>query len=175
MTTKTKAQLAHQRKLGAIRQDRLRKRLETEENRTEVRGIYAHVDDHAEIKANAKAVAKRRAIVLAPVNPERAAFERWWCNTKLNVGLAQWDLWKELVWDALQAARPKRAAVGAIVNVAASLAQRQPLMAFGVFDNATHIGHRQFGRAYSKADEDTRRMAVRLADAVRALQRKAVD
>ena len=109
------------------------------------------------------------------LSPERAAFERWWCKAYHPAPLHSWDgggyteLSAGLAWDAWQAARPKRSAVGAITNVAAELAQRQPLMAFGVFDNATHIGHRQFGRAYSKADEDTRRLAVRLADAVRAL------
>ena len=74
-----------------------------------------------------------------------------------------------LAYKAWQAARPKRPAFGASMNVAAALAQRRPLDAFGELEEATHIGHRQFARAYAKADEDTRLLAVKLADALRAL------
>lgn len=102
------------------------------------------------------------------LDPERAAFEawafkRWGAEAYRHTSATSGE------WEAWQAARPKRVAVGAIVKVAAALAQRKPLEAFVAFDDATHIGHRQFGRAYSRADEDTRLLAVKLADAVRAL------
>lgn len=72
-------------------------------------------------------------------------------------------------WQAWQAARPKRAAVGAIYNVAADLAQRKPLRALDKLTEATRIGHRQMAHAYEQADEATRLLAVKLSDALRAL------
>lgn len=86
------------------------------------------------------------------LDPERADFEAW-----LNPGRHEGNVspWVEpgryekdthqLAWLAWRAARPKRAAVGTIVNVAAALAQRKPLSAFCELEDATHIGHRQFG------------------------------
>jgi len=109
------------------------------------------------------------------LDPERAAFEAWWrksyhpaslqpmengCYLERGAGMA---------WDAWQAARPKRVAVGAIVNVAAALAQRKPLRALEPLTEVSHIGHRQMARAYAQADEDTRLLACKPADAVRAL------
>ena len=102
------------------------------------------------------------------LDPERAAFEAWaakrwgpdaFRHTSATSG--EWEAWR--------AARPNRAAVGAIVNVAADLAQRKPLRALDPLTEASHIGHRQMARAYAKADEDTRLLAIKLADAVRAL------
>jgi hypothetical protein len=117
------------------------------------------------------------------LNPERAAFEAWCCKRWAGDRGALYirDMpgserlgeyvngHVQFAWEAWQAARPKRDKVGAIVNVAAALAQRKPLQAFGEFEDATRIVHRQFGRAYSQADEDTRLLAVKLADAVQAL------
>lgn len=114
------------------------------------------------------------------LDPERAAFEAWATregyttkkvpNATCMDGLPVYhDTRTHAAWWAWQAARPQRAAVGAIVNVAAALAQRRPLDAFGEFEDATHIGHRQFRRAYDKADEDTRLLACKLADAYKAL------
>ena len=48
-------------KTNAERQQALRDRRKLEENRTEVRGIYAHPDDHAEVKEAAAKIARRRA------------------------------------------------------------------------------------------------------------------
>lgn len=114
--------------------------------------------------------------VRAP-HPERAAFEAWcckrWAGDRNALTLRDDGEYLnghvQFAWCAWQAARPKRDKVGAIVSVAAALAQRKPLQAFGEFGDATHIGHRQFGRAYHRADEDTRLLAVKLADAVQAL------
>jgi hypothetical protein len=55
-----------------------------------------------------------------------------------------------------------RQALAALMGLAAECAQRKPLRAFEDFTEATHIGHRQFGRAYERADEDVRMLAVRL-------------
>ena len=111
--------------------------------------------------------------VRAP-DPERAAFEAWWCKAYHPATLARQEAGcylnrdAGLAWDAWQAARPKRAAVGAIVNVAAALAQRKPLDALAPLTEVSHIGHRQMARAYAQADEDTRLLAVKLADAAQA-------
>lgn len=112
--------------------------------------------------------------------PERAAFEVWatredYDTRKVPGGVGTdgrcvyADTRTHAAWWAWQEARPKRPAVGAAMNVASMLAQRKPLDAFGELEDATHIGHRQFRRAYNKADEDTRLLAVKLADALRAL------
>ena len=109
------------------------------------------------------------------LDPERAAFEAWWCKAYHPAKLARQEhgcsleLSAGMAWDAWQAARPSRAAVGAIVNVAAALAQRKPLAALDPLTEVSHIGHRQMARAYAQADEDTRLLACKLADAVRAL------
>jgi hypothetical protein len=109
------------------------------------------------------------------LDPERDAFERWWCKAYHPAALqakergCYLDRSAGMAWDAWQAARPKRAAVGAVMNVAAALAQRKPLTAFGEIENARSIGYRQFARVYDKADEDTRLLAVKLVDAARAL------
>jgi len=47
-------------KTNAERQRDLRERRKTEEQRTEVRGIFAHPDDHAEVKEAAAKIARRR-------------------------------------------------------------------------------------------------------------------
>ncbi len=108
-------------------------------------------------------------------HPERAAFEAWWCKAYHPAKLARTeegcylDLSAGMAWDAWQAARPKRDKLGAIVNVAAELAQRKPLAAFDPLTQASHIGHRQMAQAYAQADETTRLLAIKLADAARAL------
>ena len=121
--------------------------------------------------------------VLERMTPERAAFEVWCCK---RWGGDHQQLYRrdipgserfgeyanthvEFAWQAWKAARPPRDSVGAIMNVAAELAQRKPLRALEPLTEATHIGHRQMHRAYSQADKDTRLLAVKLADAVRAL------
>ena len=102
------------------------------------------------------------------LDPEREAFEAW-CHKRWGADAYRHTSATCGEWDAWQAARPKRAAVGAIVNVAADLAQRKPLRALDPLTEVSHIGRRQMARAYAQADEDTRLLAVKLADAVRAL------
>lgn len=111
------------------------------------------------------------------LSPERAAFEAWCCKRwagdrgALTIGADDEYIngHVQFAWCAWQAARPKRDKVGAIVNVAAALAQRKPLDALAPLTEVSHIGHRQMARAYSQADEDTRLLALKLADAVQAL------
>ena len=101
-------------------------------------------------------------------HPERGAFEQW----KATVGGGHYmsrnntpgsdpdgyqDPYTQGQWEAWKAARPNRAAYGAAINVAAALAQRKPLAAFGALEDCTHIGHRQFSRAYEQADELTQK------------------
>lgn len=114
--------------------------------------------------------------VRAP-DPERAAFEAWcckrWAGDRNALTIRDDGEYLngqvQFAWCAWQAARPKRDRVGAILNVAAALAQRKPLDALAPLTEVSHIGHRQMARAYAKADEDTRLLAVKLADAVQAL------
>jgi len=54
------------------------------------------------------------------------------------------------------------------IETAAALAQRKPLHALSHLSEASHIGHRQFARAYGQADDDTRLMAIALRDAIDA-------
>jgi hypothetical protein len=111
------------------------------------------------------------------LDPEREAFEAWcckrWAGDRNALTIREDGEYLnghvQFAWCAWQAARPKRDKVGAIVNVAADLAQRKPLRALDPLTEVSHIGHRQMARAYAKADEDTRLLAVKLADAVRAL------
>ena len=117
-------------------------------------------------------------------HPERAAFEAWCCTLSWGGDREALEIRNmagskrlgeyvndhvEFAWCAWQAARPKRAAYGAALNVASALAQRKPLAAFAEMKDATHIGHRQFKRAANAADEATRLLAVKLTDALRAL------
>ena len=122
------------------------------------------------------------AAVAAPVDqpvraldPERAAFEKWLLDVHLLDGT-----WNEarncydefpchLAFQAWRAARPKRADVGRLVNLAAECAQRKPLRDLEPLTEASHIGHRQFARAYAGADEAVRLLAIelrRVADAL---------
>ena len=55
-----------------------------------------------------------------------------------------------------------REALAALMVIAAECAQRKPLRGFEELTEATHIGHRQFGRAHEQADEAVRMLAVRL-------------
>lgn len=111
------------------------------------------------------------------LHPERAGFEAWcckrWAGDRGALTIGENDEYinghVQFAWCAWQAARPKRDKVGAIVNVAAALAQRKPLDALTPLTEVSHIGRRQMARAYSRADEDTRLLAVKLADAVQAL------
>lgn len=127
---------------------------------------------HATARPAVEGPVERRVRAL---DPERAAFEAWWRKAYHPAKLARQEhgcyleLSAGMAWDAWQAARPSRAAVGAIVNVAADLAQRKPLRAMEPLTEVSRIGHRQMARAYAQADEDTRLLAVKLADAVRAL------
>lgn len=114
--------------------------------------------------------------VRAP-HPERAAFEAWCCRRwagdrgALTIGADDEYIngHVQFAWCAWQAARPNRDAVRALYEVASDLAQRKSLRALEPLTEVSHIGHRQMHRAYSKADEDTRLLAVKLADAVQAL------
>jgi hypothetical protein len=55
------------------------------------------------------------------------------------------------------------------MNVVSMLAQRKPLTAFAELEAARQVGRRQLAKAYNRADEDTRLLAVKLIDALRAL------
>jgi hypothetical protein len=107
-------------------------------------------------------------------DPERTAFESamvrcGYHTPTLYPNGTYRDTCYAVGWDAWRAARPKSAAVSAIYKVAADLAQRKPLWALDTLTEVSRIGHRQMSRAYAQADEDTRLLAVKLADAVRAL------
>lgn len=108
-------------------------------------------------------------------DPERAAFEAWFCKTYHESCLAPTEngcyLNKSagMAWDAWQAARPKRSAIGRLINLAADCALRKPLRALAPLTEATHIGHRQFGRAYDQADDALAVLSQDLRAAIDAL------
>lgn len=52
-------------KTNAERQREFRARKATEQQATEVRGIFAHPDDHEQVKAEAAKINRRRARLLA--------------------------------------------------------------------------------------------------------------
>lgn len=140
-------------------------------------------DEQTTTSEQRPAVATRLDRGVRALDPERAAFEAWCCKRWRGDrgGLERFPDDHErmpgeyvtgsvqFAWCAWQAARPQRDKVGAIYNVAAALAQRKPLDALAPLTEVTHIGHRQMARAYRQADEDTRLLAVKLADAVQAL------
>ena len=122
--------------------------------------------------------------VLGPVermvrahDPERAAFEAWWCKAYHPAKLARQEagcyleLSAGMAWDAWQAARPKRAAVGTLINVAAELAQRKPIRALDVLSERSGrtLGRRAMDDAIESAHDALARAAMRIADAARAL------
>ena len=108
-------------------------------------------------------------------HPERADFERWLEREHLLT--ATWNDQRNcydefpahLAFKAWCKARPKRVVVGRLINLAADCAQRKPLRGLEPLTEATHIGHRQFGRAYELADEAVRQLACDLCGVADAL------
>lgn len=102
-------------------------------------------------------------------HPERAAFEAWaakqwgaeaYRHTSATSG--EWEAWK--------AARASLNGVrNTLVQLAADCAQRKPLRGLEPLTEVTHIGHRQFARAYEQVDEAVRKLACDLRDAADAL------
>ena len=111
------------------------------------------------------------------LDPERSAFEAWcckrWAGDRNALTIRDDGEYLnghvQFAWCAWQSARPKRAAVGRLINLAADCAQRKPLRGLEPLTEVTHIGHRQFGRAYALADEAVRQLACDLRDAADAL------
>lgn len=120
---------------------------------------------------------------LERMTPERAAFEAWCCkrwggdrDALRRRDMAGSERLGEYVsghvqfaWDAWRAARPKRDKVGRLINLAADCAQRKPLRSLAPLTEATHIGHRQFGRAYDQADDALAVLSQDLRAAIDAL------
>ena len=115
-------------------------------------------------------------MVRAP-NPERAAFEAWWCKAYHPAALAR-DADGDYIenrpgaaWEAWQAARPKRPAVGSLINIAAELAQRKPIRALDVLSERSGrtLGRRAMDDAIEAAHDNLARTAMRISDAARAL------
>lgn len=117
------------------------------------------------------------------LDPERAAFEAWCCkrwsgdrgplyirDMPGSERLGEYvNGHVQFAWEAWQAARPKRAAVGRLINLAAECAQSKPLRGMEPLTEVAHIGRRQFGRAYAQADEAVRKLACDLRGVADAL------
>lgn len=110
-------------------------------------------------------------------DPERAAFEAFcrkrWAGDRGALTIREDGEYQHghvhFAWAAWQEARPPRHEIGRLVNLAAQCAQRKPLLALEPLTEASHIGHRQFARAYAGADEAVRLLAIelrRVADAL---------
>ena len=110
-------------------------------------------------------------------DPDRSAFEAWWCKAYHPAMLArvkdsEYELERvQLAWCAWRAARPNRAAVGSLINIASEIAQRKPLRALDLLaDNAGRtLGRRALGDALEGAHDNLARTAMRISDAARAL------
>jgi len=63
---------------------------------------------------------------------------------------------------AVEALPQIRAVLSRIIELAAECAQRKPLAAFDALRGTSHIGHRQFAAADSRADEAVRLLAIEL-------------
>ena len=111
-------------------------------------------------------------------DPERVAFEAWLNpghhagNVSLFVEPGRYEKeTHQLAWLAWQAARPKRAAVGTLINIAAELAQSKPLFALQMLleQSGRTLGRKAMDAAIDHASENLARHAMRIADAARAL------
>jgi hypothetical protein len=114
-------------------------------------------------------------------DPERAAFEAWKRqhgghylsrNNSPNSDLSGYqDTHTQGQWEAWQAARPKRAEVGALINIAAELAQRKPIRALDVLSERSGrtLGRRAMDDAIESAHDSLVRAAMRIVNAARAL------
>ena len=112
------------------------------------------------------------------LDPERAAFEAW-LNPGRHAGNV--SLWVEpgryekdthnLAWLAWQAARPKRAAVGRLINLAAELAQHRPIRGLEALAERSGrtLGRRALEFTLEATEESLSKMAHDIAGAVRAL------
>jgi len=114
--------------------------------------------------------------VRAP-DPERAAFEAWWCKAYHPAKLAReesgryLDLSAGMAWDAWQAARPKRSDVGTLVNLAAKLIHPDMLRKLWRLEEESGrtLGRRALSAALEHADENLKLTAIKLARVARAL------
>ena len=111
------------------------------------------------------------------LDPERAAFEAWWCKAYHPATLARQEAGcylnrdAGLAWDAWQAARPRRATVGRLVNVAAMLTSPHPLRGLWRLEEEAGrtLGRRALSQALEAADQELKRVARELAELARAL------
>ena len=111
-------------------------------------------------------------------DPERVAFEAW-LNPGRHAGnvspfVEPGHYEKEthpLAWLAWQAARPKRAAVGTLINIAAELAQRKPVRALDILSERSGrtLGRSSMDDAIEAAHDRLAQIACRIVAAARAL------
>ena len=114
--------------------------------------------------------------VRAP-DPQRAAFEAWWCIAYHPHALQEMeagcylDRSAGMAWDAWQAARPKRADVGRLVNLAAKLMHPDTLRKLWHLEEESGrtLGRRALSAALADADENMKLAAIELARVARAL------
>lgn len=110
-------------------------------------------------------------------DPDRAAFEAWWCKAYHPAKLARQehgcylDLSAGMAWDAWQAARPKRAAVGRLVNLAALLTSPTPMRKLWQLEEEAGrtLGRRALSDSLADSDERLKTLAIELAALAQAL------
>jgi hypothetical protein len=119
------------------------------------------------------------------LDPERAAFEAWcvkrWRGDRNALGRNDDDHPKnpgeytmgniEFAWQAWRDARPKRAAVGRLINLAAEMAQHRPIRGLEalVERSGRTLGRRALEFTLEATEESITKMAHDIAGAVRAL------
>ncbi len=97
------------------------------------------------------------------LHPERAAFEAWFASVQ--------DPAADLIWEAWKAARPKRAAVGRLVNVAAVLTSPTPMRKLWHLEEEAGrtLGRRALSDALADSYARLKTLAIELAALARAL------
>ena len=126
---------------------------------------------------NSPAVVGRLERGVRALDPERDAFERWWCKAyhpaklEKKEGGCYLELSAGIAWDAWQNARPNRSDIGRLVNVAAVLTSPTPMRKLWQLEEEAGrtLGRRALSDALADSDERLKTLAIELAALARAL------
>ena len=123
------------------------------------------------------AVGARIEPVIRVPDPERAAFEAWWCTTRNPAQLqpivdgCYLNYGAEVAWESWQAARPNRHDVGKLVDLADKCLHPDMMRALWRLEEESGrtLGRRALSSALESSAENLRLMAIelrRVADAL---------
>ena len=111
------------------------------------------------------------------LDPERDAFERWWCKAyhpaklEKKEGGCYLELSAGMAWDAWQAARQNRGEIGRLVNMAAVLTSPTLIRELWRLEEKAGrtLGRRALSKALADADTRLKTLAVELAALARVI------